>query len=91
MIKKTGESGNPNSKNDAYVKIEPSEKSIIKIESSLFDLFGEKMAEEVKEVLNEYNVKKASVTVIDRNALDFVLQARVEDALRKAMGEKDEV
>jgi len=89
MIKKTGESGNLRSKNDAYIKIEPSDKLVIEIETPLFDLFGEKIAEEVKEVLNEFNIKKVSVTVIERNALDFVLQARVEDALKES--ERDEV
>jgi len=79
------------SKNDVYVKIEPSDKLVIKVETPLFDLFGEKITEEVKEVLDEFNIKKAFVTVIEKNALDFVLQARVEDALRNALGERDEV
>ena len=91
MIKKIGESGDVKSKNDVYVKIEPSDKLVIKVETPLFDLFGEKITEEVKEVLDEYNIKKAFVTVIEKNALDFVLQARVEDALRNALGERDEV
>lgn len=90
MITEVGESGIRDAKRDAYVKVAPSDTLRISVETSLFDLFGEEIAKEVKEVLTEYGLSKASVTVVEKNAVNFVLKARVEDAVRKAMGEKNE-
>ncbi|MEA1993640.1 MAG: citrate lyase ACP [Euryarchaeota archaeon] len=90
MITQVGESGTRNVKRDAYVRIEPSDTLSISVETSLFDLFGKEIADEVTEVLREFDVNKASVTIVEKNAVNFVLQARVEDAVRKAIGEENE-
>ena len=60
---------------DAYVEIEPNENGLeIRLES-------------VQAVLLRYGVKDAKVTLIDRGALDCVIRARMETAIRRGRGE----
>lgn len=73
---------------DAYVEIEPSEGGIqIHLESVVLERFGEAIRETVQEVLEELHVVDAYVRVVDRGALDCVIRARVETAVRRGRGE----
>ena len=71
---------------DAYVEIEPGEALNINIESVVAKQFGDKIDASVREVLAECGVTAASVKVIDRGALDCVIRARVETAVKRSGG-----
>ena len=67
---------------DAYVEIEPANEGIeISVESVVKGQFGACIENLVREVLREYGVKAARVSVTDRGALDCVLRSRVETAI----------
>ena len=73
---------------DAYVEIEPSEGGIqIHLESVVLERFGEAIKSTVREVLADLHVTGASIRVVDRGALDCVIRARVETAVRRGRGE----
>ena len=73
-------------KGDARVTIEKSEKREIKIKSKLERLYGEAIKNTVEEMTSEL---AASIIVEDMGALDWVLRARIESALRKFRGEEE--
>lgn len=72
---------------DAYVEIEPATGLDIQIESIVKKQFGDKIELAVREVLAEQGVRAATVRVIDRGALDCVIRARVETAIRRCGGD----
>ena len=53
----------------------------ITVDSVVQEQFGEAIRKTVEEVLHEMQVQNASVTVVDRGALDCVIRARVETAV----------
>ena len=70
---------------DAYVEIEPNENGLeIRLESVVLQQFGQDIEQSV---LLRYGVKDAKVTLIDRGALDCVIRARMETAIRRGRGE----
>lgn len=72
---------------DVYVEIEPAEKLNIQLESVVKQQFGEQILSAVCQVLEENNVEKANVRVVDRGALECVIRARVETAVLRGKGE----
>ena len=73
---------------DAYVEIEPGAGGVeIQVESVVLERFGEAIRGTVREVLAELGVTDARVRVADRGALDCVIRARVETAVRRGRGE----
>ena len=73
---------------DAYVEIEPSSELNIQIESIVKKQFGDKIELSVREVLADHSVTSAIVRVVDRGALDCVIRARVETAIKRCRGEQ---
>ena len=49
--------------------------------------FGDAILAATEDVLREFDVTDAKVTVVDRGALECVLRARVECAVLRAKGE----
>ena len=72
-------------KGDAHIIIEPGEREII-VKSKLERLFGEAIRKTVEEMTNGIDAK---ITVEDFGALDWVLRARIEAAIRKYRGEEE--
>ena len=73
---------------DAFVTLEPNAGGLdIHIDSVVMKLFGDSILAVTKDVLSEFNVTDAKVTLIDRGALECVLRARVECAVLRAKGE----
>ena len=68
---------------DAYVEVTPADTVSIEIESAVFERFGEEIRASVSEVLTELAVEGAEVRINDRGALDCVIRARLETALRR--------
>ena len=72
---------------DVYVEIEPGQEGIqLHLESVVRQQFGEAIRETVRAVLAELGVENANVSVRDRGALDCVIRARVETAVRRGRG-----
>ena len=73
---------------DVYVEIEPGTQGIrLTLESVVEQQFGESIRSLVREVLAEYGVTDANITIADRGALDCVIRARVETAVMRGKGE----
>ncbi len=69
---------------DAYVEIEPGENGIhIELESVVQAQFGDAICEAAQDVLLCEGVQNANVRIIDRGALECVIRARVETAVRR--------
>lgn len=70
---------------DLLVRVEPNEESLsLEINSIVKDRFGELIESEVRSVLDSLNVTFGSVFIDDKGALDCVIKARVETAVRRA-------
>ena len=73
---------------DLLVRVEPGEGRLeLQVESLVLERFGQQIRASVEEVLQSLGVEDAKVFVDDRGALDCVIRARVETALRRAAGE----
>lgn len=73
---------------DVFVTMEPAEQGLdIHIDSVVMKQFGDEILAATKDVLREFDVTDAKVTVVDRGALECVLRARVECAVLRAKGE----
>ena len=73
---------------DVYVEIEPADKLAIELESVVKAQFGDAIEAVVRDVLKEQGVENASVRIADRGALECVLRARVETAIKRGKGEQ---
>ena len=71
-------------KGDVFVSIEEGKREVI-VKSKLERLYGDAMRETVEEVTRGIEAK---IVVEDLGALDWVLRARLEAAIRKYGGEK---
>lgn len=73
---------------DVYVEIEPGNGGIrLTLDSVVEQQFGQSIRELVQEVLAEFGVTDANVSIADRGALDCVIRARVETAVMRGKGE----
>ena len=69
---------------DAYVEIEPGSGGIaLELESVVYQQFGKSIEDSVRRVLKEHQVENASVRIMDRGALECVLCARLETAIKR--------
>lgn len=73
---------------DVYVTVEPAQELEIEIQSVVYNQFADQIKESVMEVLQELQVKSGKVTINDKGAIDCVIKARVETAVRRAGGAK---
>lgn len=72
---------------DVVVTVRPADSLIINLESTVKDLFGDAIINQVKKTLDEFGVTAASIDVHDRGAFDYTIAARVETAIRRASEE----
>jgi len=73
---------------DVFVMLEPGSGGLdIQIESVVMKQFGDEILAVTKDVLREFDIENARVSVVDRGALECVLRARVECAVLRAKGE----
>ena len=83
IIKKRASAGTMES-SDVYVELEPSEDgNRISLQSAVLGQFGDSIRASVEDVLAKFNVQNAKLNIIDQGALDCVLRARVETAIRR--------
>ena len=72
---------------DVYVEIEPAGELTVGLESVVKAQFGDAILAVVSEVLEQHNVAKANVRIVDRGALECVIRARVETAILRGKGD----
>ena len=73
---------------DVYVEVSPAEAGLeLEIDSVVYAQFGGEIRRAVLEVLEELDVRDATVRVVDRGALECVLRARVETAVLRGKEE----
>lgn len=58
----------------------------IEVQSVVFRQFGEKIKQSILEVVKELGVESGRITVSDKGAIDCVIKARVETAIKRAGG-----
>lgn len=76
-------------KSDVVVTVSPGADGIVlELESVVMNQFGASIAASIREVAAQLGVANAHIKASDRGALDCVLRARVETALRRGMGEQ---
>ena len=69
---------------DVYVKVEPCERLEIEIESVVYNQFAQ---QSVRELTRGLGVESGKISVNDKGAIDCVIKARVETAIKRAGGE----
>ena len=86
---KTGSAGTRNARSDCFVDLEISGKGGIAIDlsSKVGSLYGDSIRSLVRDVLSSLKIDHAVVLVEDRGAVPFVIAARVEAAVRRAIPE----
>lgn len=74
--------------NDVMIGVYPKESPGVEIEiDSILKLqFGDRILAAVRQVAEELQVEAATVKVLDKGALDFVIRARAEAAFLRAKG-----
>ena len=76
---------------DAYIEISPGKEGEgldIQLESVVYHQFGQAIRKVAEEVLQEFSIERAKVRIVDRGALDCVLRARMETAIRRGIEEE---
>ena len=73
---------------DCVITIEPGKKGIELDFTSLVGVqYGDDMKNTINEMLREYKIEDAKISVVDRGAIDCVLRARLEAVIKRAMEE----
>lgn len=84
-ILKKGQAGTMQS-SDLMVTVEPADRLLIEIESTVKKQFEHLIRAKLEEVLAKNAVKSGKVSISDRGALDYAIEARLEAALQRAGG-----
>ena len=71
------------------VKLKSSGKTKIELNSKMEKMFGRQIRQKAQEELDRLGVKAANVKIDDFDSLDFVIQARIRTAVRRARGEEN--
>ena len=73
------------------VKLKKRGKLNITLNSKMEKMFGDQIRQKAAEELEVLGVKHADVTIDDFSALDFVIQARIRTAVRRARRAEEDV
>lgn len=84
-IQHKGQAGTMQS-SDLMVIVEPADGLVIEIESTVKKQFEHLIRAKLEQVLAKHGAEGARVSVNDRGALDYAIEARLETALRRAGG-----
>jgi len=69
---------------DLLVTVEPASSLEVRIESTVKQQFEHLIRARVEDTLKRHGVATGLITISDRGALDYAIEARVEAALRRA-------
>jgi citrate lyase subunit gamma (acyl carrier protein) len=85
IILKKGQAGTMQS-SDLMVIVEPASELTIEIESTVKKQFEHLIRAKLEQVLAKFGVASGRISVSDRGALDYAIEARLEAALQRAGG-----
>jgi len=85
IILKKGQAGTMQS-SDLMVIVEPASELTIEIESTVKKQFEHLIRARLEQVLAKFGVDSGRISVSDRGALDYAIEARLEAALQRAGG-----
>jgi citrate lyase subunit gamma (acyl carrier protein) len=85
IILKKGQAGTMQS-SDLMVIVEPASELIIEIESTVKKQFEHLIRAKLVQVLENCSVTSGRISISDRGALDYAIEARLEAALQRAGG-----
>ena len=85
IILKKGQAGTMQS-SDLMVIVEPASELTIEIESTVKKQFEHLIRAKLEQVLTKFGVASGRISVSDRGALDYAIEARLETALLRAGG-----
>ena len=85
IILKKGQAGTMQS-SDLMVIVEPAPELTIEIESTVKKQFEHLIRAKLEQVLTKFGVASGRISVSDRGALDYAIEARLETALQRAGG-----
>ena len=85
IILKKGQAGTMQS-SDLMVIVEPANELTIEIESTVKKQFEHLIRARLEQVLAKFGVVSGRISVSDRGALDYAIEARLEAALQRAGG-----
>ena len=85
IILKKGQAGTMQS-SDLMVIVEPAPELTIEIESTVKKQFEHLIRAKLEQVLAKFGVASGRISVSDRGALDYAIEARLETALLRAGG-----
>jgi citrate lyase subunit beta/citryl-CoA lyase len=89
-----GSAGNKDdsARSDCFVKVSLTKKSGIKVElqTKVDTLYGDSIRKLCLDILNFFEVKNAKVEIEDKGALDFVIAARLESAVKEIITSEKE-
>jgi citrate lyase subunit gamma (acyl carrier protein) len=71
---------------DLMVTVEPADTLIIEIDSTVIKQFEHLICAKLEAVLAKHQVEHGRISVSDRGALDYAIEARLETALKRATG-----
>jgi citrate lyase subunit gamma (acyl carrier protein) len=75
---------------DVLVCLSPADKNSgvhIDMDSTLMSLFGDQIRASAVEVIEGYGLKDLKLTIHDQGALDYVIRARIQTAVERAIRE----
>lgn len=84
-IQRKGQAGTMQS-SDLMVIVEPADGLVIEIESTVKKQFEHLIRAKLEQVLAKHGAENARISINDRGALDYAIEARLETALRRAGG-----
>ena len=77
---------------DCMVTVEPGEGKIdLDLDSAVIRQYGKQIRKVILEILQRLDVTDAKITVVDKGALDCTIKARVECAVYRSNGVKDQL
>ena len=85
QILKKGQAGTMQS-SDLMVTVEPADELIIEIESTVKKQFEHLIRAKIEQVLARCGTGTGRISINDRGALDYAIEARLEAALQRAGG-----
>lgn len=68
---------------DIYISVEPAETLTLEIDSVVSNQFYDEIERTLQEVLKEFEIESGKVSVKDRGALECVIRARMETAIKR--------
>lgn len=77
--------------NDIMVIVGPNDegKVEIDIDSIVYKQFGDDIRKTIEDKLNDMNITSVNLRCNDKGALDYTIRARVEVAIKRALGKEE--